>query len=573
MKRLFTLFLVLSLVLLSAGFASAEEDVVLPFPTETEVNTSWGVYSVNIPDPSTILSGGSVRASLYAQDQYRSEDIDGLHIGSSVQVAGEVYRVAELDMRQDGCVAIDGGAGSVPVVFRPHGELYVATRNDFAVGSYVGDYTLMLPLPDQFCFYWMHSDGTIGYYDGDGFADLLAGGSLSMLDRSCAVLSFSGGQPSAVVFADYMVTNPEEILHTAAASKASPGGIPNTPPYTGGGAGSFTLETIMWNGAGLGKCAVPAGYTLSSEVHLDDETTCLGAPLRLSVQVYSPSASSTLGYYSNEVYIERVKGPFRHKEGELDGQLNVFMMHYMNASEFCDWLASRMASGITFWKNEDTSFLDRTIDSQLAQYREIAEPELAKMRVKTNWYDVTTAHRVYTYEYGGATYALCILAKVRAYQMKASSAVVTCWDVPEYYYLNCLLSDYEQIHATDFQVFTANTTISDTFVHLQEDLTEQIKSDIMAGWARAIAASNAYTAAMNALVSQSVESYLNSSNYSYSDRFSDYIFDRNEYTTSDGYTCDISTSYDYVWEGSGGTVYYSNNALDMPSGATRLSPR
>ena len=46
-----------------------------------------------------------------------------------------------------------------------------------------------------------------------------------------------------------------------------------------------------------------------------------------------------------------------------------------------------------------------------------------------------------------------------------------------------------------------------------------------------------------------------------------------EYTTSDGYTCDISTSYDYVWEGSGGTVYYSNNALDMPSGATRLSPR
>ena len=36
---------------------------------------------------------------------------------------------------------------------------------------------------------------------------------------------------------------------------------------------------------------------------------------------------------------------------------------------------------------------------------------------------------------------------------------------------------------------------------------------------------------------------------------------------------DISTSYDYVWEGSGGTVYYSNNALDMPSGATRLSPR
>ena len=150
---------------------------------------------------------------------------------------------------------------------------------------------------------------------------------------------------------------------------------------------------------------------------------------------------------------------------------------------------------------------------------------------------------------------------------------MTAWDIPEYYYMSCPLSDYERIHATDFQAFIANTAVSDTFKQLQEDLTKEIQRHIQSTWAAAIAASNAYVRAMNALTSQSVNSYLSSSSYSASDRFSDYIFDRNEYTTSDGYSCSISTSYDYVWEGSNGTVYYSNSAFDMPSGATQLSPR
>ena len=77
---------------------------------------------------------------------------------------------------------------------------------------------------------------------------------------------------------------------------------------------------------------------------------------------------------------------------------------------------------------------------------------------------------------------------------------------------------------------------------------------------------------MNAFMEQSVNDYLYSSNYSASDRFSDYIFDRNEYTTSEGYSVSISTGYDYVWEGSGGTVWYSDSALDVPSGATLLTP-
>ena len=571
MKRLFALFLVLSLVLLSAAWAHADEKVVMPISPETEINTSWGTYSFSIADPSSILRTGSVKLSLYAQDMYRLSDIDKLSVGSSIQVAGSVYKVAKVSTYKDGSVAIDGGENSVPIVFHPSGEVYVATRNDAALGSYIGDYKLMLPLPDSFCFYWMHSNGSVNYYDGDSFADLLGKGSLSQLDRSCAVLSFSGGQPRSIVYADYTVSVPDEIIATAAASRNSNPVPPAGPVYSASGVSSFTVEPIRWEGHSLGKCGLPSGYTMYTEVHCGDAYTCMGAPIRINVEAVSGSCK--MGYYASEQYIERVRSSmYRQKDGTLDGQLHIFMMHYMNASQFCDWLASRVVEGAAFWKNEDSSFLDNSIAAQLAEYRNEVEPGLKKYKIKTNWYDVTAAHRVYTYNYNGTTFALCILAKVRGYQTVAGPDTMTTWDVPEYYYLACPLSDYDRIHGSDFQAFISNTTFSDTFKNLQEQLSNQIQIEIEQGWARDIAFSNAYTQAMNALVSQSVNSYLSSSSYSASDRFSDYIFDRNEYTTSDGYTCTISTAYDYVWEDNG-TVFYSNSSFDMPSGATLLNPR
>ena len=517
MKRLFTLFLVLSMILLSAGSVSAEESVIMPFPTETEVNTSWGVYMVSLKDSSGVLSSGTIKLSLYAQDMYRLKDIDQLQAGSSIQVAGNVYNVSEVTFRQDGSVAVDDG--TVPVVFRPHGEVYIATRNDSAVGSYVGDYTMTLPLPESFTFYMMYANGKIEYYDGDGLVDLLTGGTLSTLSRASTVLSFSGGQPARMVCTDTVIANPEETVHKAAASRISAGGGSSTSTPSGSGAGSFTLQPIIWDGVGLGKCAIPAGYTMNLNVYCSDESTCFGAPVRFRVE--ATSGSAVLGYFSSEVYLERGSGYYRQKNGEHDPELDVFMMTYMNASQYCDWTASRLVSGSAFWKEEDSSLLNSKAEYARNYYKNKTVADMASVGIKTNWYDVTSAQRVYTYKNGGETYALCVLAQVRGYQMKSGVGVLTYWDVPEYFYLICPLSDYDRIHASDFQAFIANTTYSDTFVELQDQLSYQIRRNIESGWARDIAYSNAYTRAMNALVTSSVNSYLNSSSYSASDRFSD----------------------------------------------------
>ena len=56
------------------------------------------------------------------------------------------------------------------------------------------------------------------------------------------------------------------------------------------------------------------------------------------------------------------------------------------------------------------------------------------------------------------------------------------------------------------------------------------------------------------------------------ERFTDYIFDQNDYTLSDGSHVKVSTAYDYVYEGDNGVVYYSDSAFAGPGGGTQLYP-
>ena len=48
------------------------------------------------------------------------------------------------------------------------------------------------------------------------------------------------------------------------------------------------------------------------------------------------------------------------------------------------------------------------------------------------------------------------------------------------------------------------------------------------------------------------------------ERFTDYIFDQNDYTLSDGSHVKVSTAYDYVYEGDNGVVYFSDSAFPQP---------
>ena len=338
---------------------------------------------------------------------------------------------------------------------------------------------------------------------------------------------------------------------------------------------SFELEPMMWDTATLGQVAVPAGFTAETTVNCCDDTTCLGYPLRVSETLISESADAMLFYKAGELYMQRVSsGYFSHNEGELDQELYIFMKTYETAPSCCDEIAALIAPGAVYVGDEDMSNYQMYSNSREAEYYSLLESgQVPGMTL--DWSEMTAAQRLYSAQLNGVECAICVLCEVKAYQITTAgygfSDTSIFWDIPGYYVMVCPMSDYEENHDNIFQVFIDNTKVNDEFVDFNEAIAREISSDVISNWNMQCAASSAYAAAMQAMTFASVESNMNYGTYS-SDQFSDYIFDQNDYTLSDGSSVQISTSYDYVYEGDNGVVYYSNSAFAEPGGATQLYP-
>lgn len=342
---------------------------------------------------------------------------------------------------------------------------------------------------------------------------------------------------------------------------------------------TFTLQPIAWDTATLGQVAVPEGYTASSQINCCDETTCLGYPLRVTEAVTNADGSVMMLYKCGEQYIERVSGNtiMSMQDGAMDTQTMIFMKYYEEAPAYCDELAATLDPNAVYVRDEDMSFYDSVLDARYQEFYNTIAPGLEAYGMSVDWVNMTASQRLYSIPNDQVgEYALCILAEVRGYQYTISgygfTDTIIVWDVPGYYILICPMADYEEYHDTMFQVFIDNTTTNDQFVSCNEQLTAEITNTVINNMNMVCAASSAYASAMTAMTFDMVESNMNYGTYS-SDRFSDYIFDQNDYTLSDGTSVQISTQYDYVYQGDNGVVYYSDSAFDVPPvGATQLYP-
>ena len=343
----------------------------------------------------------------------------------------------------------------------------------------------------------------------------------------------------------------------------------------------FKLAPVKYDGAELAKCAVPKGYEMTSEVRCCDETTCLGYPVRVGAMLTAPEKGTFMMLYAGENYIERKTGPsmFPQIDGTLDKEFVIFMLHYQPAYNFVYERACTMLeavgvspSSMSLYEEDLKSFGNMTAARKDYINTNIV-PVLTRSGFTVDWVDATANERTFVFDYQGVKYCLCIFAESFGYQM-SSKPYNTCyvlWEVPYYYALMCPEALYREIHDTDFRVFRENTGVNDQFIALSDKLTEKIRNTVIASWNMAVARSMAYAETMTALTFSMVESSLGGS-YSTADRFSDYIFDQNDYTTEQGDHVKISTSYDYVYQTGSPTVYYTNDASLVPYGATMLSP-
>lgn len=178
--------------------------------------------------------------------------------------------------------------------------------------------------------------------------------------------------------------------------------------------------------------------------------------------------------------------------------------------------------------------------------------------VVDNRYAVTTQ--------SGKTEYIEVFTLVWAYQtswvVQNSSITVNeiYWCVPFTYIFT---AESEQALASmqnEFLTFVSNSSVSPEFYYLVEQYRAYIENLLAQQLTNQIQAATE-------IQSQLMDGYSSTSdtNDRVTDMWSDYIYDRDDYTTSDGSTVKVPTYYDHVYETDSGDIYVTNDSLNVPS--------
>ena len=178
--------------------------------------------------------------------------------------------------------------------------------------------------------------------------------------------------------------------------------------------------------------------------------------------------------------------------------------------------------------------------------------------VVDNRYAVTTQ--------SGQTEYIEVFTLVWAYQtswvVQNSSITVNeiYWCVP---FMYISTAESEQALAStqnEFLTFVSNSHVSPEFYYLVRQYRSYIENQLAQQLTNQIQAATE-------IQSQLMDDYSSSSdtNDRVTDMWSDYIYDRDDYTTSDGSTVKVPTYYDHVYETDSGDIYVTNDSLNVPT--------
>lgn len=111
----------------------------------------------------------------------------------------------------------------------------------------------------------------------------------------------------------------------------------------------------------------------------------------------------------------------------------------------------------------------------------------------------------------------------------------------------------------EFLTFVSNSNISPEFYYLVRQYRAYIENLLAQQLTNQIQAATE-------IQSQLMNDYGSSdTNDRVTDMWSDYIYDRDDYTTSDGSTVKVPTYYDHVYETDSGDIYVTNDSLNVPT--------
>lgn len=350
---------------------------------------------------------------------------------------------------------------------------------------------------------------------------------------------------------------------------ASPTQTMAPPPAAGASALSIAVTPIVQGGMTLGRCAAPEGYTVQGMATCSVREQSAGNPWLLRVGAQAPDGMTNLIYMSAMDYIDDGSG----QDGVYHAEYFTPRLHYMTAGEYCDYWLNRLVANIRRAEvvEEDTypglrSMLSQRERAMLEANRTLlAGTGVSADRVALS----LVSRRYHVVTESGLEAYFCVAAATRGSWFTAAlpgpyvdiRSSYALWEAPYLYTMLCPVHLWQE-RGGAFSVFMENTTASDQFIAANRRLSDELW-DIITG--RGTDSADAYSRDVMRQETRSGDDYDE-------ERFTDYLFDQNDYTLSDGRHVKVSTAYDYVYEGDDGNVYYSDSAFAQPGGSVQLTP-
>lgn len=333
---------------------------------------------------------------------------------------------------------------------------------------------------------------------------------------------------------------------------------------------SFMVTEIKYGGMAVGRCTAPAGWELSAKVSYG---ASIEEPWTLQLTANEPQGP-IMTYTSPQCFIQilRMDSGEQHQEGVYSPQFHVTMLTYRDAPAYCDYMAGRMApAGTNLTRVDDNQFPGAQALLQRKEQALYAKANALRgaSSVGVDWVDCTVCLRRYRADIAGLPSYICVMAGVEAVQSTARlwgplavevSSLIS-WKPIFCYTIVCPVDRWDT-YGPIYMQFVENSGVSDQFLAANERLSTELLNIISGG----------IDLSGGAAYSEGVLRGEAGSGEDYTDRYSDYLFDQNDYTLSDGSHVKVSTAYDYVYEGDNYTVYYSDSALYQPGGAAQLTP-
>lgn len=296
----------------------------------------------------------------------------------------------------------------------------------------------------------------------------------------------------------------------------------------------------------VARAYVPSDYTVDGENIWCGKWQSLGAPAQVYLTAMSPDQNTVLGYYSLVCYEEILEysqngtSLSEQQDGVFDSTTMTPMLRFMWADTYCDYLAKAILPGqqLEFCKQEEiTEEAQKQMDEKAEELYQQSSQLFQGTGYNVDGTYAGVAQREYNVSLNAYPFKLVITTAVEgtqmsftdefAYNMGTMNSSFIAWDSPSVFFMLTPENGYEGQKAV-YEQFVLNTRVSDQFLQALFRVRDQITQAV-------IQQNGSSMEQLSGDFQSSMSSSMGSEDtYTTEEKFSDYIFDQNDYTLSNG---------------------------------------